>query len=266
MANMALRAARSASQIILRSMDRLDELRIEEKGPNDFVSEVDRKAEQAIIEVLHAAYPDHGILGEESGEVYTSNEYTWIIDPLDGTLNFLQGIPHFCVSIGLMKGRRMEHAVIVDPVRNEEFVASRGKGAQLNGKRIRVSNRHRLPELVLGTGIPPHAIGTYLDPYIESMQNFTRQCRAIRRQGSAALDLAYTAAGRLDGFWEPGLSRWDIAAGILLVTEAGGFISDLSGGETYFETGNIVAANPKAFRLIVTELRQNLGPAITAAT
>jgi myo-inositol-1(or 4)-monophosphatase len=237
-------------------------LRIDEKGPNDFVSEVDRNAEQAIIDVLHSAYPDHGILGEEHGQTYSSDEYTWIIDPLDGTLNFLQGIPHFCISIGLLKDRRIEHAVIVDPVRNEEFVASRGKGAQLNGKRIRVSKRNRLEELVLATGIPPHSIGKYLEPYMASLEVFTGKCRGIRRQGSAALDLAYTAAGRLDGFWEPKLSKWDIAAGILLVTEAGGFVGDLAGGDDYFETGNIVAANPKAFKLMVTELRHNLAPAM----
>ena len=258
LANMGLRAARRASQIIVRAMDRLDELNIEQKNLNDFVSNIDRDAEAAIIDTLHTAYPDHGFLGEEGGEQHTSDEFTWIIDPLDGTLNFLQGVPHFCVSIALRKGRNIEHGIIVDPVRNEEFVASRGAGAQLNGKRIRVSTTHRLHESVLATGIPPHAIGPHLDAYMDMLKSFTGQARAIRRMGSAALDLAYTAAGRFDGFWEPRLSPWDIAAGTLLVREAGGFVGDFQGGDTHMETGNIVAANPKCFRNLVTELKPHL--------
>jgi myo-inositol-1(or 4)-monophosphatase len=262
MANVALRAARLAGQIIVRAMDRLDTVVVEEKQANDFVSSVDREAESAIIEVLHKAYPDHGILGEEHGESFESREFTWIIDPLDGTTNFLQGIPHFCVSIALRKGRQIEHAIIFDPIRNEVFAASRGHGAQLNGKRIRVSQRTRLEEAVLGTGLPPGAVRQHLEPYMAMLTDFTRTCRAIRRSGSAALDLAYVAAGRTDGFWEFCLRPWDIAAGSLLVREAGGFVGDLSGGDGFMRTGNIVAGNPKCFKLMVQHIRPHLTPGL----
>jgi myo-inositol-1(or 4)-monophosphatase len=258
MANVALRAARQAGQIIVRAMDRIDKLDIEEKAHNDFVSNVDREAEAAIVDLLHKTYPHHGILGEEQGSSYTSDEFTWIIDPLDGTTNYLQGIPHFCVSIALQKGRQIEHAVIFDPVRNEAFSASRGHGAQLNDKRIRVSQRSRLQEAVLGTGIPPGAIPRHLDAYMDTLKDFTRLCRAIRRAGSAALDLAYVAAGRTDGFWEFALQPWDIAAGSLIVREAGGFVGDLAGGDDFMRTGNIVAANPKCFKLMVQQIRPHL--------
>lgn len=251
MANIALRAARQAADFIALSFDRPDERRIETKAHNDFVSDVDRRAEEIIIGAIKHAYPDHGILAEESGTSTTASEYTWVIDPLDGTLNFLQGVPHFAVSIAVMKGKILEHGVIVDPIRNEEFVASRGHGAQLNGKRIRVSNRTKLVDCVLGTGIPPGSVGSRLAEYIPTLEHMTGHARAIRRAGSAALDLAYVAAGRYDGFWEMGLSRWDIAAGIVLVREAGGFVSDLSGGEGYWDSGDILAANPKLMRQIV---------------
>ena len=259
MANMALRAARRAGDILLQSMDRLDELKIEEKAPNDFVSNVDRESEAAIIEVLHRAYPDHAIIGEEQGMSFTSeaNEYTWIIDPLDGTLNYLRGIPHFCISIALKKGRQIEHGVILDPVRNEEWVASRGAGAHLNGKRIRVSKTQRMNSAVLSTGLPPRAMDR-LDAYMEVTKQLTGDCLAIRRQGSAALDLAYTASGRVDGFWEIGLQTWDIAAGSLLVKEAGGFVGDLRGGDGYLDSGDIVAANPKCFKAMVAVIRSHL--------
>jgi len=262
MANVALRAARQAGQIIVRAMDRIDKLEIEEKANNDFVSNVDREAEAAIVELLHKTYPTHGILGEEQGTSYESDEFTWIIDPLDGTTNFLQGIPHFCVSIALQKGRQIEHAVIFDPVRNEAFSASRGHGAQLNGRRIRVSQRTRLQEAVLGTGIPPSVVPRHLDAYMDMLKDFTRICRGIRRAGSAALDLAYVAAGRTDGFWEIGLQPWDIAAGTLLVREAGGFVGDFHGGDDFMRTGNIVAANPKCFKLMVQQLRPHLTEAL----
>ncbi len=255
---MALRAARQAGQIMTRAMDRVDRLHIEQKARNDFVSNVDREAEGAIIDVLHKAYPDHGITGEEYGESHPGAEFSWIIDPLDGTLNFLQGIPHFCVSIACMKGRQFEHAVIYDPVRNEEFVASRGAGAQLNGKRIRVSQTSRLEEAVLATGLPPGSVAEHLDPYMAMLHGFTGTCRAIRRTGSAALDLAYVAAGRFDGFWEPQLNRWDIAAGTLLVREAGGFVGDLLGGDGFMDSGNIVAANPKCFKSMVQQIRPHV--------
>jgi len=257
MANIALRAARTAADFIAQSFDRPDERKIETKSRNDFVSDVDKHAETLILEAIQQTYPDHAILAEESGERTRDSEYTWIIDPLDGTLNFLQGIPHFSISIAVRKGKHLEHGVIVDPIRHEEFVASRGSGAQLNGKRIRVSERHRLADCVLGTGLPPHEVKSRLDPYMHQLNAFTDECRGIRRAGSAALDLAYVAAGRLDGFWEMGLSRWDIAAGIVLIREAGGFISDLEGGESYFNSGDIVAANPKGLRNMVACIKAN---------
>jgi myo-inositol-1(or 4)-monophosphatase len=268
MTNIALRAARQAGQIMLRSMDRIDTLAVEEKGRNDFVSNVDREAETVIIDALHKAYPEHGILGEEHGHAYTgssagsASEFTWIIDPLDGTTNYLRGIPHFCVSIALQKGRQLEHGVIFDPLRNEAFIASRGAGAQLNGKRIRVTRTSRLEEAVLGTGIPPAAIRTHLDSYMDMLKSFTATCRGIRRAGAAALDLAYVAAGRTDGFFEFALSPWDIAAGTVLVREAGGFVGDLDGGDDFMKTGNIVAANTKCFKLMIQHIRPHLASKI----
>lgn len=256
MAHIALRAARRAGQMMLRAMDRVDELRVESKAPNDFVTNIDRDAEAMIIDVLRHSYPDHAFVGEESGRSGAEDaEVTWIIDPLDGTLNYLQGIGHYCISIAAMRGRHIEHAVIIDPPRNEEFVASRGYGAQLNGKRIRVSGCSKLEDAVLGSGIPPGRVASHLDYYAEALKRFTGRCRAMRRSGSAALDLAYVAAGRLDGYFEMGLGQWDIAAGVLLVREAGGFISDLAGGESYLDSGDVLAANPRCFKAMVTELR-----------
>jgi myo-inositol-1(or 4)-monophosphatase len=257
MANIALRAARKAADYISRSIDRPDEFEVESKGRNDFVSNIDRMAESIIIEQIRETYPDHSILAEESGSIQGNSEFTWIIDPLDGTLNFLQGIPHFSVSIGIMKGLHHEHGVIVDPVRGDEFVASRGSGAQLNGKRIRVSARAKIEDCVLATSIPPGSIENRLETHMDSVKRITRTCRAVRQGGSAALDLAYVAAGRLDGFWQMDLSKWDIAAGIVLVREAGGFIGDLNGGESFWETGDIAAANPKCFRNLIQKFKEN---------
>ena len=254
MANIALRAARKAGDFMLRAMDRPEEFDIETKAPNDFVSNIDKTAEAIIVDQIRETYPDHAIIGEEFGAKSGNSEFTWIIDPLDGTLNFLQGIPHFAISIGIMKGRHHEHGIIYDPVRGEEFIASRGSGAQLNGKRIRVSARSKLEDCVLATGLPPGSVENRLDEYMVGLKDLTGSCRGIRRAGSAALDLAYVAAGRTDGFWEMGLSQWDIAAGIVLVREAGGFVSDLEGGESFFNSGDIIAANPKCWRTMVQVL------------
>ena len=256
MANIALRAARKAGDFMLRAMDRPEEFDIETKAPNDFVSNIDKTAEAIIVDQIRETYPDHAIIGEEFGAKSGNSEFTWIIDPLDGTLNFLQGIPHFAISIGIMKGRHHEHGIIYDPVRGEEFIASRGSGAQLNGKRIRVSARSKLEDCVLATGLPPGSVENRLDEYMVGLKDLTGSCRSIRRAGSAALDLAYVAAGRTDGFWEMGLSQWDIAAGIVLVREAGGFVSDLEGGESFFNSGDIIAANPKCWRTMVQVLNR----------
>lgn len=256
MANIALRAARKAGDFMLRAMDRPEEFDIETKAPNDFVSNIDKTAEAIIVDQIRETYPDHAIIGEEFGAKSGNSEFTWIIDPLDGTLNFLQGIPHFAISIGIMKGRHHEHGIIYDPVRGEEFIASRGSGAQLNGKRIRVSARSKLEDCVLATGLPPGSVENRLDEYMVGLKALTGSCRGIRRAGSAALDLAYVAAGRTDGFWEMGLSQWDIAAGIVLVREAGGFVSDLEGGESFFNSGDIIAANPKCWRTMVQVLNR----------
>ena len=256
MANIALRAARKAGDFMLRAMDRPEEFDIETKAPNDFVSNIDKTAEAIIVDQIRETYPDHAIIGEEFGAKSGNSEFTWIIDPLDGTLNFLQGIPHFAISIGIMKGRHHEHGIIYDPVRGEEFIASRGSGAQLNGKRIRVSARSKLEDCVLATGLPPGSVENRLDEYMVGLKELTGSCRGIRRAGSAALDLAYVAAGRTDGFWEMGLSQWDIAAGIVLVREAGGFVSDLEGGESFFNSGDIIAANPKCWRTMVQVLNR----------
>ncbi len=240
--NIAVRAARKAGTIISRSAEQLDQLTVVTKSPKDFVSEVDISAETEIIRTIHKAYPDHGILAEESGEQQSEHEYLWIIDPLDGTTNFLHGFPQYAVSIGVQYRGRLEHAVIYDPTRDELFTASRGTGAQLNNRRLRVTSRKNLHGALLGTGFP-FRDQRYLDAYLDTFKALVKDTAGIRRPGSAALDLAYVAAGRLDGFWEIGLNSWDMAAGCLLIEEAGGQVCDFSGGEDYLKTGNIVAGN-----------------------
>ncbi len=262
MLNMALRAARAAGDVIVRAAERVDLLQVEQKGHNDFVTDVDRAAEAQIIKVLRKAYPDHAFIGEEGGSQHNSgkSDYEWIIDPLDGTTNFTRGLPHYAVSLACRHQGRIEHAVVYDPIRQEEFCASRGRGASLNGRRIRVSQRINLNDALLGTGIPfsgrcePH-----IPMYMQSLERLAGQCAGIRRAGSAALDLAYVAAGRLDAYWEIGLSEWDIAAGALLVIEAGGLVSDFNGGNHYLETGNIVAGNPKCFKAVLQNVQPLLG-------
>jgi len=257
MLNIAVRAARRAGNHVARAVDDVDRLDIVTKAPNDFVSQVDRQAEQIVIETLRDAFPAHGILAEESGAQGDETEYQWIIDPLDGTTNFLHGFPHFAVSIALRVRGRLEQAVVYDPVRQELFTASRGSGAQLNDRRIRVSKRRGLDGALLGTGFP-FKMQQHLDAYLGTFRALFPMTAGIRRPGSAALDLAYVAAGRLDGFWEIGLSPWDSAAGALLIQEAGGLVSDFSGGNAYLETGNVVAGNPKVFKAILQAIRPHL--------
>ena len=261
MINIALRAARKAGENIVRASDDLDRFDIVAKGVNDYVSEVDINAEQEIIYHLQKAYPDHAIRGEETGLTGDENaDYRWIIDPLDGTTNFTRGIPHYAVSIACLFKGKLEHAVVLDPVRQEEFTASRGRGAQLNGRRIRVSNRTSLEGALLGTGIPFKGhCEDKLEPYAKSVEVLAGQCAGIRRAGAASLDLAYVAAGRLDAFWEIGLAQWDIAAGALLVKEAGGLIADIDASDRYMESGNIVCGNPKCFKAVLQATKPLLG-------
>ena len=257
--NIAIAAARNASKHILRLSERIDTLQIIEKQQNDFVTEVDQLAEREIIATIHKAYPDHAILAEESGKsMHSESNYLWIIDPLDGTTNFLHGFPHYATSIAVQYKGRTEHAVIYDPIRQELFTATRGAGAQLNNRRIRVTTRANLKGTLLGTGFPFKYL-EHLPKYLESFQTLTTQAAGIRRAGAATLDLAYVAMGRLDGFWEMGLSPWDIAAGALLINEAGGLISDFNGTENYLNNGNVVAGNPKVFKQMLQTVQPILG-------
>ena len=261
MINIALRAARKAGENIVRASDELHRFEVKAKGVNDFVTEVDVNAEREIIYHLQKAYPDHAILGEESGLIGSADaEYRWVIDPLDGTTNFVRGIPHYAVSIACLYRGKIEHAVIVDPVRREEFTASRGRGAQLNGHRIRVSDRASLDGALLGTGIPfKQHCDDKLGPYSKSIELLASQCAGIRRAGAASLDLAYVAAGRLDAFWEIGLAQWDIAAGVLLIREAGGLVADIDASDRYMDSGNIVCGNPKCFKAVLQVVKPLLG-------
>lgn len=254
--NIAIAAAREAGKIISRNTARIDSLSIQSKQKNDFVSEVDHMAEQEIINIIRRAYPQHGIIAEESGHS-TGDEFQWIIDPLDGTTNFLRSFPHYCVSIAMRHKQRLEIGVIYDPFKDELFCAARGDGATLNERKIRVSKLTSLEGALLGTGFPFRE-NQNIDSYLVTLRELMLHTSGIRRAGSAALDLAYVAAGRLDGFWEFGLNIWDIAAGCLVVQEAGGLVGDHLGGHTHLETGNIVVANPKLFRLIVSTMHSAL--------
>lgn len=256
MLNIAVRAARKAGDIIARYCDQVDTLKVRHKAENDFVSEVDQRAEQAIIDTLLKAYPDHAILAEETGS-QGKGEYEWIIDPLDGTTNFLHGFPQYAVSIACRHKNALQHAVIYDPIKQELFTASRGEGAQLNGKRIRISQRTSMSGALLGTGIPFSDVDI-LQIHLNMMRDIIPGTAGIRRAGSAALDLAYVAAGRLDVFWEFKLHPWDMAAGILLVEEAGGLVGDFQGGFDYFSSGNILAANPRLFKHMLKLLQPHI--------
>jgi len=257
MVNIAVRAARAAGDIIVRNMDRLDRLKIVSKQNNDFVSNVDNMAEQTIIATIREAYPDHGILAEESGKQGKESEFLWIIDPLDGTTNYLHGFPQFAVSIALKHKNRLEVGVIYDPVSQELFTASRGNGAMLNDKKIRVSNQKGLNNALLGTGFPYYD-QSYIDVYLATMKELMLKTAGIRRPGSAALDLAWLAAGRIDGFWEFNLKAWDIAAGAIIIREAGGIVSDFENKDGYLESGDIIAATPKVFPEMIRIIQEKV--------
>jgi myo-inositol-1(or 4)-monophosphatase len=254
--NIAVRAARAAGEIIVRSMNRLESLQIASKGRNDFVTEVDRAAEQEIIGHIRKYYPGHAFLAEESGETAGKDgesETVWIIDPLDGTTNFLHGFPQFSVSIACRHRGRMEHAVVYDPLRQEFFTASRGEGARLENHKIRVSKQRTLEGALVATGFPFRANMHYIDAYLAMLKVVMEQSAGVRRPGSAALDLAYVACGRVDAFWEIGLAPWDTAAGMLLIQEAGGRTGTLT-GTPYNHRGNIIAGAPDVFAAMVEAL------------
>jgi myo-inositol-1(or 4)-monophosphatase len=257
----AVKAARRAGQIITRASQDVDLLKVSSKRQNDFVTEVDRAAEDAIVGILREAYPDHAILAEESGESGPESEYRWIIDPLDGTTNFIHGMPQYAVSIALEHRGQMQSAVVFDPVRNEMFTASRGRGAFLNDRRIRVSRRAKLGEALLGTGFP-YRVWDHVDAYLGMFKSLMEKTAGLRRPGAAALDLAYVACGRFDGFFEIGLSPWDIAGGSLLVSEAGGLVGNLQGETGYMESGNLVASTPRIYPAILQAIEPHLTEAL----
>lgn len=260
MLNIAIRAARAAGTIITRSAERIDTLTVSTKSHNDFVSEIDHQAENEIIKTLRKAYPDHDILAEESGASAAQgrqSEYLWIIDPLDGTTNFLHGFPQFAVSIALQHRGVLTQAVVYDPLRQELFTATRGDGAQLNNRRLRVTKIKGLEGALLGTGFPFKDL-RHLDAYLGMFKAMIPPTAGIRRAGSAALDLAYVASGRLDGFWEIGLKPWDMAAGALLIQEAGGMVTDFAGSDDFMQTGNVVTGNPKVWQEILDTIKPHL--------
>ena len=265
--NIAVRAARRAGEVIVRGMNRLHRLDVRAKGQNDFVTEIDTQAEMEIIEIVRKHYPDHAVLAEESGHsggpAAGDSEFVWIVDPLDGTTNFVHGFPQFAVSIGVQRRGRMEHAVVYDPLRQELFTASRGDGAQLDGRRIRVSPHIGLDRALIGTGFPYRKNLHWLDQYMAMLKAVTQATAGIRRPGAAALDLAYVAAGRLDAFWELGLSPWDTAAGTLLITEAGGLVGTLDGAE-YKQQGDIVAGTPKVYAPLLELLAPHVPQSLRA--
>jgi myo-inositol-1(or 4)-monophosphatase len=266
MTNIAVRAARAAGKIQMQYFNRLDTLTVAKKGRNDFVSEVDRACEQEIIQILKAAYPGHAILAEETGSQpgnQQGNDYQWVIDPLDGTTNYLHGFPQFAVSIACRHKGDLISAVVYDPFKDEMFTADKGYGAYLNDRRLRVSNRKGLDGALIGTGFP-FRDQTHLDTYTQMFKAMISETAGLRRPGSAALDFAYVAAGRLDGFWEIGLSVWDFAAGALLVREAGGTVTDLSGGDKHMQTGNVIAGTIKVHGEMVRLLRPFLHGQLSA--
>ena len=263
MLTIAVKAARRAGNLIHRAADNLDHLTVTKKSHSDYVSEVDRAAEQAIITTLLDSYPTHAILAEESG-AQGDSEYVWIIDPLDGTTNFLHGYQQYSVSIALQHNGVLTQAVIYDPTKNDLFTATRGRGAYLNDRRLRVSKRKELADCLIGTGFP-YSNFDHLDAYMNILRDMMQKTSGLRRPGSAALDLAYTAAGRYDGFFETGLKPWDIAAGCLLITEAGGLVGDLQGNDSYLKTGHLCAGNPKIFAQMLQVIAPHLTDGLKSA-
>ncbi|MCG8324662.1 MAG: inositol monophosphatase [Thiotrichales bacterium] len=259
MLNIAVRAARAAGNIIQRQLDRVHDVPVNSKGQNDFVSEVDHQAEAIIIQTIRESYPEHAILAEESGKSGSSDaeDYLWIIDPLDGTTNYLHGFPQFAVSIALQHKGKLEQAVVFDPFKNEMFTAGRGNGAYLNDHRIRVSARKKLTGALIGTGFP-FKEQARLDLYLDTFRDLFPMTSGIRRAGAAALDLAYVACGRMDGFWEFGLHSWDIAAGTLLIQEAGGIVTDMQGGTNHLRTGDVIGGNAAVYKLIQEQIAGTL--------
>ncbi len=266
--SIALRAAREAANVALRAYDRPQRLKVGRKGSNDFVTDVDTQAELAAIEVIRHYYPEHSVLSEECGMLAgTDRDSCWVLDPLDGTTNFIHGLPHFAVSLVLVQAGELSHAVIADPLRREEFTASRGAGAHMNGQRIHASSCSRIDLALLATGTPTVTRQhRHADAYFECLKSLAARSSGIRRFGSAVLDLAYVACGRLDGFWEIGLSPWDLAAGVLIIEEAGGLVSDFSGGQGFLESGDIVCAAPRCFRHLLRAVKVHLGDVNTAPT
>jgi myo-inositol-1(or 4)-monophosphatase len=254
MLTIAIRAARKAGSIINRAALDGGALNVRSKRANDFVTQVDGAAEQAVMEVVRKSYPDHGFIAEESGETNAEAEFLWIIDPLDGTTNFIHGFPQYAVSVAVQRRGALTHAVVYDPSRNELFTASKGQGAYLNDRRIRVSKCQRLDDALVGTGFPFKELGR-LDLYTRQLSRMMKTSSGVRRAGAAALDLAYVACGRLDAFWELGLAPWDMAAGALLITEAGGLVADLSGEQSFMQNGDVVAATPKVFPGMLEAMR-----------
>ncbi len=255
MINVAVKAARTAGDLINRASFDLDALHVTQKQPNDFVTDVDQAAEQAIIDILLNAYPGHAIWAEESGRERGAKDadHVWIIDPLDGTTNFMHGLPIYCVSIALAVKGRLEQAVIYDPCRNDLFTATKGRGAYLNNRRLRVAKRLRLQDCLISTGFP-YREGDDVDTGLRMMGDMIRSTAGLRRPGSAALDLAYVAAGFTDGFFEIGLHPWDMAAGALLVTEAGGLVGNFGGQSDFLDQKECLAANPRIYGQMVTVL------------
>lgn len=247
--NVAVMAARRAGAVLGRNFNKRDKLKVEKKGHNDFVSSADLAAERAIIDVIHKHYPEHAILAEESG-IQGESDHVWIIDPLDGTTNYLHGFPVFAVSIAVQINGRLEHAVVYDPMREELFTASRGEGAVLDNHKIRVSGNKDLERALIGTGFPFRQADEELGPYLKMLGKVIKNTSGVRRPGAAALDLCSVACGRLDAFWETGLQPWDLAAGTLIIREAGGIVSALDGAENHLDSGHVLTGTPRIYKAL----------------